>query len=491
MTALTQELDMPASKEAVNLEQLRAAGAGVTTPFRLELPGEALYCHEVLRLLPGRRVVLRAEWSGKPVLAKLFLGRKATRDTERERSGAALLQQAGVATPALLADVSLPPAGRVLLFEFLQDAVSLLPGNSGVDVAALRQACVLLARLHAHGLRHTDLHLNNFLLAHEQVYAVDAGAVRAARAFWRTQASGLVVASSRRDLANLLAQLPLSWDRTFPDLWAAYAAARGWPEQSPLERAWRRRVAQARRQRIDRYQRKSLRDCTEFAAAKRFTELRSLRRCYDGPQLQQVLAQPDVALRQGRLLKAGNTATLAEIEADGRRYVIKRYNIKSLRHWLSRCWRPSRALRSWRNALQLEMLGIATATPVALLERRQGPLRGRAFLLTESLSGPDLLQAVQGPRYSGTEKSIFLQQATTLLQQLAAAGLVHGDTKATNFLLDVDGLKLIDLDSMHWPRLPWRQRRGSRRDQARFLRNWLDQDSTAAEVGRALNIDRL
>ena len=41
-----------------------------------------------------------------------------------------------------------------------------------------------------------------------------------------------------------------------------------------------------------------------------------------------------------------------------------------------------------------------------------------------------------------------LEQIANLLQQLAAAGLVHGDTKATNFLIHNDRVHLIDLDGL-------------------------------------------
>ena len=477
----------------LDLAMVRDTSEGITTPFQLELPGEVLHCQDILRRLANNRIVARAQWAGRPVLAKLFFGRKAERDAARERTGVTLLQAAGVPTPALLADIALPPQGRVLLFDYLDQAVTLLPSNPGVDLKAMQATCTLLARLHHHGVRHSDLHLNNFLLAQDRVYAIDAGALRAARPFAllsrRESPQPLSPGASRRDLADLLAQLPLSWDERMAALWSAYAEARNWSAGKGREAGWRRLVMRARRKRIRRYQRKSLRNCTEFQASRTFSSLLTLRRAYAGPDLEQLLRQPDVALRQGRLLKAGNTATLAEVEADGRRYVIKRYNIKSMRHWLSRCWRPSRALRSWHNALQLEMLGIPTATPVALLERRFGPLRGRAYLLTEALPGPDLLHAVQGPRYASAEKSVFLQQAIGLLTRLAAAGLVHGDTKATNFLLAADGVKLIDLDSLNWPRARWRQRRGIARDQARFLHNWLDQASVLAEVRQAFNTD--
>ena len=44
---------------------------------------------------------------------------------------------------------------------------------------------------------------------------------------------------------------------------------------------------------------------------------------------------------------------------------------------------------SWANTLRLEFLGINTLKPVALIEERFGPLRGRAYFNSRYLGGDD------------------------------------------------------------------------------------------------------
>jgi hypothetical protein len=80
------------------------------------------------------------------------------------------------------------------------------------------------------------------------------------------------------------------------------------------------------------------------------------------------------------VIKAGNTATVARLYVDGEAFVVKRYNIKSWQHAMGRMWRPTRAQRAWQNAHRLRMLGIATFKPIALIERRLGPMRRDAYL---------------------------------------------------------------------------------------------------------------
>ena len=68
---------------------------------------------------------------------------------------------------------------------------------------------------------------------------------------------------------------------------------------------------------------------------------------------------------------------------------------------------------------------------------------------------------------------------------VAFAGLVHGDTKATNFV-DVGGvIHLIDLDAMRAPRTQAGLRRGIARDLERFIANWNDSATIRAALTRA------
>jgi len=66
------------------------------------------------------------------------------------------------------------------------------------------------------------------------------------------------------------------------------------------------------------------------------------------------------------------------------------------------------------------------------------------------------------------------QRLVTLLERLGAEGLVHNDTKASNFLWDAANqqLAVIDLDAMRMPARPSAQLSGQKRDRRRLLRNF-------------------
>jgi tRNA A-37 threonylcarbamoyl transferase component Bud32 len=172
-------------------------------------------------------------------------------------------------------------------------------------------------------------------------------------------------------------------------------------------------------------------------------------------------------MESGKLLKAGNSATVALVDGPSGPLVVKRYNIKGPGHGISRAFRKSRAWISWANANRLHFLGISTVKPVALVEERFGPLRRRAYFVTEYIDGPDATVLPEKENPMAEMASI-----ADILKELAAAGVSHGDLKASNFLLGSDGPVIIDLDSMKEHTNPVDRVRAEKKDIARFMRNW-------------------
>ena len=213
---------------------------------------------------------------------------------------------------------------------------------------------------------------------------------------------------------------------------------------------------------------KSVRDCTRFAVTRsafRFCVMQRDQADYLAP----LLEAPDEAVLRGRLLKDGRTSTVVEVEQEGRALVIKRYNLKNLKHVLGRFWRPSRAWHSWREGHRLQFYGISTPTPLALLEERIGPLRSRAFLVNDYCPGSNLI-AYLTP--DSEPPSDVAQALLTLFETLYRLRISHGDLKATNLLWHDGRVWLIDLDAMMQHRSDKAFSQAWRRDRARLLRNW-------------------
>jgi tRNA A-37 threonylcarbamoyl transferase component Bud32 len=309
----------------------------------------------------------------------------------------------------------------------------------------------LLARLHAAGLIHRDLHFGNFLEHDKHLLLIDGDAVRSAKS----------ETAFVENLALLLAQLKPELDGHHPDLLVAYGR-----EVDPrrLDAA----ITACRATRLRRFLDKTLRDCTQFAVEQNNRRFAVVLRD-ERESLQSLLLDPDDAMTRGQLLKDGGTCTVARIASNNRQVVIKRYNIKHWRHALSRAWRPSRAWHSWREAHRLAFHGIATPQPLAMIEERFGPLRGRAFLVTAHCAGQSLLHSLDPNNEPDPVQGMAIRR---LFKALCALRITHGDLKASNLLWQDDEIFLIDLDAMVQHRAQSTFAATWRRDRARFVRNW-------------------
>lgn len=452
----------------VDAADLRRAGRSPELPFVLPLAdGSRLVVHQLLRALPGKRLVGRGEWQGRAVLAKLFLDASSARRCAAEAAGIERLLQAGLPTPECVFVGALPGGGHVLMTAYLAGARTLAESwAAGTDstLALLGPAFRLLGSLHAQGIVQEDMHLGNFLLAEDRLWMIDGDGVRAAGASETGRRNCLA-----DNLALLLAQLPPDCDARHAELLDAYRSGRG---RLPANEAdLERRVDLLRERRLADFLRKSLRECSLFQVSRTPTRFVALRReaasVHTG--LTGLLDDPDRAIGQGVLLKDGRTSTVARVQLPTGPVVVKRYNLKNAWHALGRFWRPSRAWHSWRSGHRLAFLGIATPEPLALIEERLGPFRRRAFLVTGHCPGNALdslldPQVPPPPELAGALRDLF--------RALARFRITHGDLKATNLLCHDGRIFLVDLDAMVRHRSPTAYHRAWAKDRARFVRNW-------------------
>ena len=358
-----------------------------------------------------------------------------------------------------------------LVIEYLPGAAVIPPG----DQQAVEAAAGLLGRMHDAGLWQADLHLKNFVTSDRGMHAVDGDGVRR-RADPVPQGRGL------EDLALLAAQRPPQEDSGSTGLVRAYAAARSLSPADPNEFA--QKLVRARRGRVRRYLKKCFRECTEFSVTDRgkfrcFAERTAGEAVLSTLLERGAFTQDDGFLRM-EAVKRGNSATLVRAEVEPG-VVIKRYNIKNLSQGIRRLIRPlPRYRRAWMSGQLLSFLELPTARPLALVEEKRRFLPGVAYLVMEDLGTLDIAAEIAR---SGCADALA-DEVAGLFVQLRRVGIVHGDTKATNFLMRDGRVHLIDLDAMRLTRFSEHSRAGRgadgfARDLERFLANW-DGDVRAA-----------
>ena len=456
----------------MRLSALATSGRAPSLPIRLKLPNaDELDIDCWLRVLPGQRYVGRAVWNGRKVLAKLLVGAKAHRRYQRERDGAGLLAAHALPTPALLTEGWQGGEGGWLLFDWLDEAESLwdawrsVAGQAALSDAqreVLGEALALIAQMHAGGLWQDDLHLDNLLRAAGQLFVVDGGGVK-------SETPGRPLSRERvlENLGVFFAQLPAELEPFIEELLVHYLLANG-EHALPLE-ALLKETHKIRTWRLNDYLRKTTRDCSLFSVRVGAFGAQAVRR--EEESLQALLADPDAFIAKGALYKGGGTATVARVELDGRLLLIKRYNIKGPAHWLKRFWRPSRAWHSWIEGNRLDFLGIATPRLLAVKEQRWFWLRGKAWLITELLTGEDIIARWQGYRHDLPPEE-ELRALDVLFSQLIRERISHGDFKGHNLFWERGRWTLIDLDAVQQHGSEATFARSYARDRARFLRNW-------------------
>lgn len=461
----------------MQLSELARSGRTPSLPLTVTLADAAgvadLQLLSLLRVLPGQRYVGAGVWRGRPVLAKLLVGSKAARHFQRELDGVRLLAAQGLTTPLLLADGLKDGEGGWLLFEFLEGAESLgdawaevesLPALADEQTAVLAEALDAIGRMHGKGLWQEDLHLDNLLRHGGQLYLIDGAGVRA-------EAAGQPL-SRQKVLENLgvfFAQLPKSLEPFTEELLVYYLLSNS-EHALPLE-ALQKQIDKVRSWRLRDYLNKVGRECTLFAVQRGAFALRAVRR-EEAAAMLPVLDQADALLDQGHLYKTGGAASVGRVEVAGRALVIKRYNIKNFAHWLKRFWRPSRAWHSWREGNRLAFLGIATPKPLVVLEKRFLWLRRSAYLVTEFLPGPDIIERFAPYVENGQAPEAELLALDQLFARLIAERISHGDFKGHNLFWQTDRWALIDLDSMCQHSSVGSFAPAYARDRARFMRNW-------------------
>ncbi|MEW6747425.1 MAG: lipopolysaccharide kinase InaA family protein [Planctomycetota bacterium] len=189
------------------------------------------------------------------------------------------------------------------------------------------------------------------------------------------------------------------------------------------------------------------------------------------------LAEPEL-IPGASPIKSSMARRVVRITRQGALPVIfKTYHVRS---WFERCkyaLRPSRAMAEWRAARLLASLGVPTARPLAVGERREGPILRAAYYVCEAIEdasalGPWLEERFRPGDGHLAEKLAAVHPALRSLATLHSAGWLHADFHGGNILLGRDSASgpaayLVDLHSLH--RFTLSAARAHRRDLTDFL----------------------
>jgi tRNA A-37 threonylcarbamoyl transferase component Bud32 len=416
----------------------------------------------VLRWLPGSRLVVDGLWKGKRVVAKLFRsGRKGRKALKRELRSLEAIAARQVRCPSVEDALMLEDGVSMLVMEKLAGESAL--SYCSVDDSSLRKMRISelvcwVRDTQRHGVIQTDIHPGNFFYTPEGWALLDAAECRVGSFSRRRE---------RTNLASLLAQFsPLD----VPEISSCFA---GLGDYRPA-------LAVARRKRYKKILKKALRSCSEFGTIQQGS-IRGMCRRDCLLQVEKLLARGlDEVMEVPTSLKLGGASTVVRDDISG--WVIKRYNIKSLLHWMKRQWGPTRAKNAWIAGIFLREIGVQTPLPLAYLEERRFGCKQRAWIINDYESGHGLDELPEDQ----SAPELVSRALADFFWLMAQLGFRHGDMKASNVLVTASGASIIDLDAFDpFYRSP---QVGYRKDMARLMRNWSEDSALRTSLERTIAV---
>jgi tRNA A-37 threonylcarbamoyl transferase component Bud32 len=162
--------------------------------------------------------------------------------------------------------------------------------------------------------------------------------------------------------------------------------------------------------------------------------------------------EPDALIAEGQCLKDGGRCTVARYADSATPVVVKRFNNRSFKHRVTRSVLPSRGWRNWQGGHCLLAARVPVPQPLAFMETRWGPLRGRSFVVLEWLECKSLFDWLGEQQRTSDEIDAAARQMAQLQRAMAEARLTHGDLRPLNTVWHQGRLWLLDLDAVRWHR---------------------------------------
>lgn len=385
-----------------------------------------------------------------------------------ERRAAAMLRREQRRQQRVRAELLLsPPDGPVARWRQADAA-----GRDGI----VRELCIAVQHCHERGWLPVDRALRDIRKVEGLPVIELTGAARVHDTLAPDHAR-------RANLADFLSWFPEALDRSLDDRECSPAPGAIRPDGTAPSLS--RLVQAARLARWQRIAPALYRNTQQVRRLHRPGHVILHKRRLTSPDWQAFMEEPDNWMTQGDMIKDGDTTTVVRVTVGGVDCMIKRYNLVSSIHAVKRAPRPSRAWRHWYHAHRLLTLGAWTPEPLLAMERRLGPLRRQAWLVTRTVPGRNLLEDL-GTLEDPDALRRMLEQFREWFLFMRRHRVNHGDLKISNFLSRPEGLLVLDLDSMRWPVGRRRFERGFQRDAARFMRNWQQRPEWYEQVRRML-----
>lgn len=407
---------------------------------------------------------LFVKWFKKPAFIQriryLFVPSKALEEWRNLRA----LEKHGLPCPRALAFFEKRKGGMIetscLIIQGLDGAQPLNEFNACCALPArqkfelTRQVARLSAAMHAAGIYSRDYHAGNIMVrptAEEsfELFLID---LHKAKLMNKLGPSMIIT-----DCAKLAHSLPVS--RTarlrFAQEYYRHAALSAMPLAEFMRRINEKSARIKTRQIISRSKRCVMKSSV-FEVARTWKERYCGRRDFGHAAARALIAQHLSEREDPAIIKKTSKSMLSTHADSGQTLCVKGYRFRGLVHALLNLFRKSRALKSWIAANGLIVRGLLTPQPLAMIEKRFGPILRQNFYICRWLDAPELNTYITGRQWTEYEKKQFIRSLAQTVARLHAQGIYHGDLKSNNILVRANAASwdffFIDLDRVSFSR---------------------------------------
>ena len=407
---------------------------GIPLALTMHVPGLGeIVCSRVYRAIRGKRIACLGTVRNSAVIVKLYFSKyKSRRNWKHSDRGCRAFVDRGIPAPMILFSGYLPEYGLyAMVFEYLTDALRIdsaleacSESNQREKVLDILMACI--ASLHGHGILQNDLHLGNFMISQECIYALDGDQVT-------TQRRPIGRKRSFRNLAMLLANIPTAYISNIGDRIISYVNKRGWHISHAEIGKVKEEIKRFRGSILSEYLRKIFRRRDPFVT---HSDLRFFS-VHDRHQF-------DVGF-DGIIKALQNSSFEKESYASG--YYPAPIGDKNLLVWSSKGYGPRilkrfwSAGRIWKNALMLRRIGIETPIPVTLVGRCRNIFRWDCAVFFKPAEGINLKDFFHSENVASDMKVGIAADLADAFIRMEEFGITAGRIDPEGII--ISGLKVV------------------------------------------------
>jgi tRNA A-37 threonylcarbamoyl transferase component Bud32 len=212
-------------------------------------------------------------------------------------------------------------------------------------------------------------------------------------------------------------------------------------------------------------------ESSEFAVRKGNQMSLYYRKTYSEDQIRAIVKQYDTGslsshrtILKETLKEIVSSVTVCSQDGSCKRFFIKESRLTGLFNSIVRTFTCSRSKRSWVAARGLQVRGMKTPLPIALIEEKRLGLLKRTIVITEFLDDAYELNdyvlrcfGTKGNLYKDKSKECFIAALAHQLKKMHSQGIYHADLKSNNIVVTEKGehswnFFFVDLDRVVFTR---------------------------------------